>query len=86
MARTKGATAADRAAHVVFDTISLFGGGRNHGNYCFSCGTALLTAYHEERLYSVHCPTCGTVTLIKAGNPSEAEKDVIRQACGLREV
>lgn len=74
MAREKGATRTDKAAHLVFDNICTFdNGSRNHGGKCPICGTNLLTAYHEEMLYSVHCPCCSMVTLVKATNPSAAE-------------
>ena len=73
MARVKGATRTDQAAHLVFDNIRTFSGGTNNGGQCPQCSTALLTAYHEERLYSVHCPFCRTVTLVEATNPSAAE-------------
>lgn len=77
MARTKGATAADRAAHVLYDATTVYGtGSRNHGASCPRCGTKLLTAYHEEALYSVHCPACSIVSLVKANNPAAAEKQV----------
>lgn len=80
MARTKGATSADRVAHVFFDAITVFcTGGRNHGHRCPRCDTALLTAYHETRLYSVHCPTCDVVSLVKASNPAAAEAQVGEQ-------
>lgn len=74
MAREKGATRTDKAAHLAFDNIRTFGnGGRNNGGKCPICGTNLLTAYHEEMLYSVHCPFCRMVTLVKASNPNAAE-------------
>lgn len=79
MARTKGGTHADKAAHLLFDVAcgALNGtGGRNYGHHCPRCGTILLTAYHEERLYSVHCPTCCVVSLVKARNPTAAEAQV----------
>ena len=44
--------------------------------YCRHCGTHLETAYHEERLYSVACSECKTVTLVKARNPDEAARIV----------
>ena len=44
--------------------------------YCRRCGEQLKTAYHEERLYSVACSECKTVTLVKAKNPDEAARIV----------
>ena len=43
---------------------------------CPNCGTLLATAYHEERLYSVRCSHCETITLVKARNPYEAARRV----------
>lgn len=73
MARVKGASKADQAAHLIFDEIVL---PRNHGGLCARCGAELITAYHEERLYSVRCKKCGTVTLVKASDPYQAEEKV----------
>lgn len=78
MARTKGATSADRVAHVFFDAITVYiTGSRNYGHRCH-CGTKLLTAYHEECLYSVHCPSCNIVSLVKDSNPASAEMAVAK--------
>lgn len=49
---------------------------RNYGGRCPRCGAELETAYHEDRLYSVKCPRCETVTIVKARNPYEAEEKV----------
>ena len=77
--RRKGATYADQAAHRIFDAVCTYGnGGRNHGASCPRCGTKLLTAYHEEALYSVHCPACCIVSLVKASNPASAESKVAK--------
>lgn len=77
MAKTSGATRTDKAAHWLFDVTCTYDtGSRNHGNTCPRCGTMLLTAYHEERLYSVHCPACSVVSLVKASNPASAEAQV----------
>lgn len=74
MEREKGATTTDKAAHVAFDRIEFCNvQANNKGHYCRKCGTQLQTMYHEERLYSVHCPVCETVTLVKAGSPGAAE-------------
>lgn len=43
---------------------------------CAQCGNLLATAYHEERLYSVRCSHCETITLVKARNPYEAARRV----------
>ena len=78
MARAKGATAADQAAHLFFDGVVTpeVIAGINNGACCQRCGTKLRTLYHEERLYSVRCTTCEIVTLVKAGNPFAAEAKV----------
>lgn len=77
VAREKGATTTDRAAHVFFDNVNTYNiGGCNYGHRCHRCGTNLLTAYHEERLYSVTCPACGIVTMTKERNPMAAEHKV----------
>lgn len=69
MAREKGATATDKAAHRLYDLRLVR---CPMPAYCRSCGHGLETAYHEERLYSVRCRDCGIVTLVKAKNPEEA--------------
>lgn len=69
MARIKGATTADKAAHRLFAAgVPRF----SAPAYCRRCGRTLETGYHEERLYSVACRACNTVTLVKACNPAEA--------------
>lgn len=74
MAKIKGATITDQYAHVCFDRIEFCNvPTNNQGHYCRICGTQLQTMYHEERLYSVHCPVCETVTLVKAGSHGKAE-------------
>lgn len=73
MARVKGATTADKAAHRFFAAgIPRF----TAPAYCRRCGTTLETAYHEERLYSVACHACNTVTLVKECNPVAAARIV----------
>lgn len=73
MGRVKGATVYDQAAHRLFDAsfrrVSCPAACRN-------CGTVLGIEYHEERLYSLKCETCGTVTLVKARSPLEAAMTV----------
>lgn len=83
MGKVSGGTRTDKAAHWLFDVACACKlGGRNYGGRCPDCGTMLLTAYHESRLYSVYCPTCNAVTLVKSGNPYDAEAQV---AVGNRE-
>jgi hypothetical protein len=53
----------DRAAHEVFNSAPTL---RKSCAYCRHCGTTLEWAYHEERLYSIVCQECGTITLVKA--------------------
>lgn len=73
MEKEKGATATDRAAHHLFDT-------KEHRMpypvICPRCNRELNVAYHEERLYTVECPGCETITLAKARNPYEAAAKV----------
>lgn len=73
MARVKGASTADQAAHRIYDETVL---PRNHGGLCARCGAKLITAYHESRLYSVRCQKCEIVTLVKACDPYQAEGKV----------
>ena len=73
MAREKGATVADKAAHRLYDEAVLR---RDRHAVCHRCGTLLATAYHEERLYSVGCGKCETITLVKARDPYEAARKV----------
>lgn len=63
----------DRAAHGLYSLRLLR---RPTAAYCRRCGTTLETAYHEERLYSVACQDCKTVTLVKAANPTAAARIV----------
>lgn len=44
------------------------------GLLCIICRHPLTYAYHEERLYSVHCKTCDTITLTTAADPGMAAK------------
>lgn len=43
---------------------------------CRRCGTRLKAYYAEDRLYAVKCGFCETITLVKAGNPSDAARYV----------
>lgn len=43
---------------------------------CRNCGTRLKVYYAEERLYSVKCGYCETITLVKASCPAEAARYV----------
>ncbi len=63
----------DAAAHKIFKALPPR---RASGSICPHCGEVLQTAYHEERLYSVKCVRCQTVTLVKARNPGEAASKV----------
>lgn len=77
MGKVNGATRTDKAAHWLFDVVCTCKmGGRNYGGHCHCCGTPLLTTYHESRLYSVYCPACNVVSLVKSGNPADAETQV----------
>lgn len=73
MARVKGASTVDQAAHRLFDDVVLR---RDRRAVCRKCGTELATAYHEERLYSVACGKCETLTLVKARDPYAAAAKV----------
>lgn len=44
----------------------------NSGVLCDRCGNELTVAYHEDRLYSVHCWRCRIVSLVSAREPREA--------------
>jgi DNA-directed RNA polymerase subunit RPC12/RpoP len=67
----------DRAAHGLYSLRLI----RKHAPaHCRRCGTTLETAYHEDRLYSVACPDCKTVTLVKARNPAAAAQ-IVGNAC-----
>ena len=67
----------DLAAHALY-RVSVTR--RNYGRKCSLCGTNLLTAYHENRLYSVKCPECDIVVLVAAGNPGYAEDAIGRRS------
>lgn len=43
---------------------------------CCRCGALLDVYYCENRTYAVRCMECGTITLVKAGNPGEALRRV----------
>lgn len=73
MEREKGATTTDKSAHRLFDSKIQ---NRLVIAICHNCGGPLRTSYHEERLYSVRCNKCKTVTLVKAGNPCAAAEKV----------
>lgn len=47
-----------------------------HDIRCRNCGTRLKVYYAENRLYSVKCGYCETLTLVKANNPTEAMRYV----------
>ena len=44
--------------------------------YCRNCGTRLKAFYAENRLYSVKCGYCETITLVLANHPTEAARYV----------
>lgn len=73
MAREKGASAMDKAAHLLYDNVVMHADRRT---VCQRCGSYLGTVYHEERLYSVGCCKCETITLVKARTPHEAARKV----------
>lgn len=47
------------------------------GSKCNRCGNNVTVAYHENRLYSVHCAKCETVTLLRAYNPYYAAEKAV---------
>lgn len=47
-----------------------------HDIRCRNCRTRLKVYYAENRLYSVKCGYCETLTLVKASNPTEAMRYV----------
>ena len=61
----------DDAAHHIFDKNLVR---HKFGIVCKECGETLEVAYHEKMLYSVLCPGCKKITLVKAQNPAEAAK------------
>ena len=70
----------DQQAHSLFDgllKIAEESTPRNSsGVYCENCGNELTVAYHEDRLYSVHCWRCRTVTMLTARDQQQAAKSV----------
>ena len=72
MARVKGATEADQAAHTLFDKNLVR---HKFDIVCRACHKPLEVAYHEEMLYSVSCPCCKKITLRKAWSPAEAARN-----------
>lgn len=66
----KGAAYLDRLCHRLYDEPK--GTGYRVLDNCRSCGGMLETYYCEERLYLVRCSACGSLALVKAGNPVEA--------------
>lgn len=63
----------DKAAHLLYDNAILH---QDRRTVCQRCGSYLGTIYHEERLYSVGCCKCETITLVKARTPHEAARKV----------
>lgn len=69
----------DRGAHAVYDDALrlsrvLTAEGRTSGVLCRGCDKPVTVVYHEDRLYSVHCPRCGIVTLVTAADPEQAAR------------
>lgn len=69
----------DQAVHAVYKQALILSGARtfacNTSNVlCRSCDKPVTVNYHEDRLYSVHCPRCGIVTLVMADNPEHAAR------------
>ena len=69
----------DREAHSVYDNtlrISRIRTAeeRTSGVLCRGCDKPVTVVYHEDRLYSVHCPRCGIVTLVTAADPEQAAR------------
>lgn len=67
----------DQAVHAVYKQALILSGARtfarNTSNVlCRGCDKPVTVVYHEDRLYSVHCPRCGIVTLVTAGSPEHA--------------
>ena len=53
--------------------------GRNLTNIpCRTCGNNVTVAYHENKLYSVHCSNCKWVHLLRAKNPDEAAEKAVQ--------
>lgn len=70
----------DQQAHSLFDgllKIAEESTPRNSsGEYCKNCGNELTVAYHEDRLYSVHCWRCRTVTMLTARDQRQAAESI----------
>lgn len=71
----------DNGAHAVYDDALrlsriLTAGERTTRVLCRSCDKPVTVVYHEDRLYSVHCPRCGIVTLVTAADPEQAARKV----------
>lgn len=49
------------------------------GCICRECGNELTAAYHEDRLYSVHCWKCGFVALLHADGWKQAAEIVSKK-------
>lgn len=69
----------DREAHAVYDDALrlsriLTAKGRTSGVLCRGCDKPVTVVYHEDRLYSVHCPRCGIVALVVADSPEHAAR------------
>ena len=69
----------DRGAHGFYDDALrlarvLTAEGRTSGVLCRGCDKPVTVVYHEDRLYSVHCPRCGIVTLVTAADPERAAR------------
>lgn len=39
---------------------------------CPVCGSELKYSYHEDRLYSIYCPRCKIVTMVRESSPTKA--------------
>jgi ribosomal protein S27AE len=65
-----GALRSDKTMHKAYNTALAR---RYYGATCPRCGGLLGVAYHEDRLYSVKCEKCETLTLVEARNPCDAQ-------------
>lgn len=70
----------DKEAHSLFDGLLKIAEEptprNSSGVYCENCGNELTVAYHEYRLYSVHCWRCRTVMMLTARDQRQAAESI----------
>ena len=71
----------DRAAREVYNIMLIISklrtaDERTSSVLCRGCDKPVTVVYHESQIYSVQCPRCELVTLVKANNPEQAARKV----------